>query len=584
MEKINFESLRQEDLGLRRRKDVTQLITGEEITDEEKDKAVGEIKEFIAGCREAGKYIPGEEERDYLRAILRHWGTVVYNASGVYSPVDLADPEIPAPKTRIKFSPVSLLVAAVLVLLVGAIASPFALDYLSVRQAPTPTATVQPPVVGDLKVSAPAPLKPGEEVVIFIEVSRAAGATLIYTWIAHGGQIVGGQGSPAITYLAPDEPGTYNVGVVVEWDGGRVEKTTSIKVELPPTDTPVPPTDTLVPPTDTPVPPTDTPTPTTLTPTPLSSSASVVNANSVDQPPMIDGRLDEEVWSRAQPLTYAQQPPINDLTAVVVRLLWDDQYLYVGFDVSDTQVEDSTEALFDSDSVSVIIDNGGQIWEYRHSLLADGADYRNIRERDSKHQLKGGTTFNEASDQDEGYSIEMRIRWSGTPAEGSTIAADFLSVDHDYNPGKPWNDPDTVFSKMSWDGDGNVDTALNSILLSTLTSSEALVITDPSKDAEVGPIITARGEWVEAAERGDLHLEVLVRSLVTNEPYWVQSRPDIASDGTWRSVQVRIGRMDMDVGTHFDICAVATVLDLKLGEQLYELPEGPNFCVLIIRK
>ena len=59
----------------------------------------------------------------------------------------------------------------------------------------------------------------------------------------------------------------------------------------------------------------------------------------------------------------------------------------------------------------------------------------------------------------------MRIPWVRTPAEGSKIAADFLSVDHDYNPGGLYNDPGTVFSKISWDGDENVDTAEKSILL-----------------------------------------------------------------------------------------------------------------------
>jgi hypothetical protein len=55
--------------------------------------------------------------------------------------------------------------------------------------------------------------------------------TLTYTWNADGGEIVRGQGSPAITYRVPQEPGTYNVRVKVEWDGQSTEKVTSIQVE-----------------------------------------------------------------------------------------------------------------------------------------------------------------------------------------------------------------------------------------------------------------------------------------------------------------------------------------------------------------
>lgn len=206
---------------------------------------------------------------------------------------------------------------------------------------------------------------------------------------------------------------------------------------------------------------TDTPTPSvTTTSIPPSSSAAVVNAIHTGQPPTIDGRLDEEVWSQAQPLIYAVHPPANDSTTVAVRLLWDDEYLYAGFDVSDTQVEDSSATPWDGDSVSAIIDNGGQIQEYRHSLLADRS-----QSAPTGYHLKGTTTFDNPSDQDKGYSIEMRIPWVRTPAEGSTIAADFLSVDHDYNPGGLFKDRDTVFSKISWDGDASVDTAKKSIFL-----------------------------------------------------------------------------------------------------------------------
>jgi len=253
------------------------------------------------------------------------------------------------------------------------------------EETPVPAAAVQTPAISEPKVSAPTPLKPGQEAGIFIEVSCPTGITLTYTWYADGGEIVRGQESPAITYRAPDTSGTYNVRVVVNWDGHSVEKTTFITVEEEPT-----PTDTPLASTAKPVPPTDTPVP------------------SADVTPTLQ------------------------------------------------------------------------------------------------------------------------------PAPPSPL--------------------------------------------------EALAITDPSRESEVGTPITVKGRWIEAAERRDLHLEVLVRSLQPNEPYWVQSGPDIADDDTWQSRPVHVGRPGKDVGTRFEICVVATGQDLRLGEQLYELPEGPNFCILVTRK
>jgi oligopeptide transport system substrate-binding protein len=91
--------------------------------------------------------------------------------------------------------------------------------------------TAEPPTISDPMISDPTPQEPGKEVGISIDVSSAGGATLTYTWNADGGEIVRGQGSPAITYRVPEEPGTYNVRVKVEWDGQSVEKVTVIQVE-----------------------------------------------------------------------------------------------------------------------------------------------------------------------------------------------------------------------------------------------------------------------------------------------------------------------------------------------------------------
>jgi hypothetical protein len=364
---------------------------------------------------------------------------------------------------------------------------------------PVATATIVP--IGGSEGPPPIVMQPGGRQ--GFQAKDPQGRQLTYTWNVTAGRTedCSPDGSNCY-YVASDKPGEQTITVKGKDQKGQVvaegiflivvpspTPTLTPSATLTPTDTPTPtPTDTptLTPtlsPTTTPTPTgpavTNTPTPTS-TPSPTPTEPSVtVNAILIDQPPTIDGRLDEAVWSQAQPLTYAVHPLVNDRTTVVVRLLWDNRYLYAGFDISDTQVEGSASTeKWNGDSVSVIIKNGGRIQEYRYSLWADPDDPNDALVPDTlgpnnsvyTSTFKGATTLNDPGDQDEGYIIEMKIPWEGDtpPDAGSTIAADFLSVDHDNNPGKKHNDPDTVFSIISWDGDQNVDTAGKSILLSTV--------------------------------------------------------------------------------------------------------------------
>jgi hypothetical protein len=217
-----------------------------------------QVDAFMQKVQKAGASVRDSLERDLLRSFLRYWGSYVYKHQGVYPNAELEPftQLTPYPKKRKMVSPAFLLVAGALVLLTGAVALLSALGYLPVRQVPTPTATARPPTISEPRVGASRPLKPGEEASISIDVFSATSATLTYAWDADDGEIVRGQGSPMITYRAPDKPGTYLVGVVVVgWDGQTVYRATLINVEEEPTPTPTPP-----PPTATPVPLAETPT------------------------------------------------------------------------------------------------------------------------------------------------------------------------------------------------------------------------------------------------------------------------------------------------------------------------------------
>jgi hypothetical protein len=99
------------------------------------------------------------------------------------------------------------------------------------------TATVQSVEISGPKVDAPTPLNPGEETGISLNISAVAGVNLTYEWKVDlgGGEIMAGQGTPAITYCAPDKPGTYKISVIVTWDGTIKELAEFVQVgESPP--------------------------------------------------------------------------------------------------------------------------------------------------------------------------------------------------------------------------------------------------------------------------------------------------------------------------------------------------------------
>ena len=130
-----------------------------------------------------------------------------------------------------------------------------------------PAQTVPTPVVSEPAVSAPQPVKPGEEIGISIRVDSVGGTELTYEWILTEGKILEGEGTSAITYQAPMEPGTYSIRVKVTSADVTIERSTFINVGE--TETPGPTlTDTEQPET------TDTPSPTihltlTLASTPI---------------------------------------------------------------------------------------------------------------------------------------------------------------------------------------------------------------------------------------------------------------------------------------------------------------------------
>ncbi|MDI3284969.1 carbohydrate-binding family 9-like protein [Polyangium sp. 15x6] len=191
----------------------------------------------------------------------------------------------------------------------------------------------------------------------------------------------------------------------------------------------------------------------------------------------IDGKLDEPAWAKA-----ADTGPFVDVSSGApnpripvqgsARLLWDDQFLYVGFDVKDSTIRGGfpTDApdphLWERDTVEVMIDPDGdgdnkdyyEIQVNPQNLVFDSQfdDYNRPRGGNAGpfgHQdwsaglesavvLRG--TIDADGDKDEGYTVEAKIPWksfakakASPPAPGDTWRMNFYAMQN--NGGVAWS-------------------------------------------------------------------------------------------------------------------------------------------------
>ncbi len=88
------------------------------------------------------------------------------------------------------------------------------------------------PVVSEPAISVPLPVEPGEQIGVSIRVDSVAGMDIAYEWIPSEGTgtILQGQGTNAITYQAPAEPGTYSIRAKVTTADAVIERSTFITV------------------------------------------------------------------------------------------------------------------------------------------------------------------------------------------------------------------------------------------------------------------------------------------------------------------------------------------------------------------
>ena len=177
----------------------------------------------------------------------------------------------------------------------------------------------------------------------------------------------------------------------------------------------------------------------------------------------INGRLDEPEWKRAEvvSLNHRFGPPENlpdPKNTSNARMLWDEDGLYVGYRIKDTDihpgnnVRDDMTFLWDCVEIFIVVDPNPKEPLYWEINVTPGGSFNDIlshkrpklwassQEIDAtvnglKHAVTVYGTPDDPSDVDEGYVVEMFVPWKGlrglvaVPKEGSEMHGIFAYGD-----------------------------------------------------------------------------------------------------------------------------------------------------------
>jgi chitodextrinase len=189
----------------------------------------------------------------------------------------------------------------------------------------------------------------------------------------------------------------------------------------------------------------------------------------------VDGSLDEAVWSTVKPVAKTILGTPNHMAEY--GALWDNDYLYVGVKVTDSELNNDSIEAYADDSVEIYIDGN-----HNKSTAYDSYDRQYIKGwNDSALFEKNGLTTDVQhawGTISGGYTVELAIPWSAlgiTPTAGMTIGFDVAVNDDDNGDGRD--------SQLMWAGtnDNWTDTSMfGSLELSTVTIGDTQAPTVPT--------------------------------------------------------------------------------------------------------
>lgn len=166
-------------------------------------------------------------------------------------------------------------------------------------------------------------------------------------------------------------------------------------------------------------------------------------------PIAIDGKLDDSAWKSAGAIEFRfpwdQQTGAKQKTTA--RILWNDEYLYLGYDCADTDIvahyTQRDDPTYKDDAVELFLNpDPRQDWYYGMEMNARAVLYDyfyafprlllkrvNFTGVQIASNIRG--TLNVTGDRDEGWSLEVAVPWSNfeelapklPPAAGSVWTA-----------------------------------------------------------------------------------------------------------------------------------------------------------------
>jgi hypothetical protein len=178
-----------------------------------------------------------------------------------------------------------------------------------------------------------------------------------------------------------------------------------------------------------------------------------------NKPPVIDGKLDDPVWSDATVIEHFPSfwSKTDNGKGTRARLLWDDNALYVNATMTDTELrafgKKHNDTLWLGDVFEVFLkpsDERPEYYEFEfnpHSAILElpfprrGYDFATLAARPSLGTTAVAAvdgTLDKPGDRDKGWSVEARIPWSifeptgGKPRAGASWR--FALCRYDYGP------------------------------------------------------------------------------------------------------------------------------------------------------
>jgi endo-1,4-beta-xylanase len=145
--------------------------------------------------------------------------------------------------------------------------------------------------------------------------------------------------------------------------------------------------------------------------------------------PVIDGTKDT-LWNEAAEIQTDRWVLGNSGSTAKVRTLWDEEYLYVLAEVTDSLLSKRSPNVWEQDSIEIFIDqNNGKTTTYQ----PDDGQYRiNFDNEQSVAPTALAVNLTSAAQLTaDGYIVEAAIRWNGTAPEAEAIIGFDVQVNND---------------------------------------------------------------------------------------------------------------------------------------------------------